>query len=66
MKGASTLILVIILGETITENKVELISVKTQDQLADIFTKPLEHGVFFVIRSQLGMVTSGLRENIDN
>jgi len=46
---------------TIKENKVELISVKIQDQLADIFTKPLKHEVFSVIRSQLGMVTLGLR-----
>jgi len=39
--------------ETIKENKVELISVKTQNQLADIFTNPLKHEVFYVIRSQL-------------
>ena len=46
---------------TIKKNKVELISVKIQDQLADIFTKPLKHEVFSVIRSQLGMITLGLR-----
>jgi len=32
-------------------------SVKTYDQLADIFTKPLKHEVFFITQSQLGKVT---------
>ena len=37
--------------ETIKENKVKLISVMTQDQLADIFTKPQKHEIFSTIRS---------------
>ena len=51
--------------ETINE-KVELIFVKTQGQPADIFTKSLKHEVFSVIWSQLGMITLGLRGNIEN
>ena len=52
--------------ETIKENKVNLISVKTQDQLVDIFTMPLKHEIFSVIRSQFVMITLGLRGNIEN
>jgi hypothetical protein len=40
---------------------------KTQDQVADIFTKPLKYDVFIKMRDVLGvMKKSSLREDVES
>lgn len=51
--------------ETIARKKMELKYVKTQDQVADIFTKPLKHKVFFSLIDALGLTRSSLRESVE-
>ena len=39
--------------------EVELVSCRTYDQAADIFTKPLKHDVFSRLKTMLGMTKHG-------
>ncbi|KAL5816417.1 hypothetical protein ACOSQ3_024795 [Xanthoceras sorbifolium] len=41
--------------EHVKNKEVELVSCRTYDQVADIFTKPLKHDVFSRLKSMLGM-----------
>jgi hypothetical protein len=43
------------LRDNIEKGKLCLIHVPTQDQLADIFTKPLEQAAFTCLRGELGV-----------
>ncbi|MBE2321243.1 Ty1/Copia family ribonuclease HI, partial [Solirubrobacter sp. CPCC 204708] len=43
--------------EHVKNKEVELISCRTYDQLADIFTKPLKHDIFSKLKMLLGMKT---------
>ncbi|GAB2265831.1 hypothetical protein Dimus_037849 [Dionaea muscipula] len=49
------------LRDSVANGVVKLVYVKTQDQLADILTKPLPLHVFTRLRSMLGVVDSSLR-----
>jgi len=46
--------------------KIELISAKSQDNVTDIFTKPLKYENIFLLREGLGMASSSLKGNIEN
>ena len=52
--------------EHVKEKQIELVAVKSQDNVFDIFTKPLKHEVFALLREQLGMTRSSLREDVEN
>ncbi|KAL0443704.1 UNVERIFIED_CONTAM: Retrovirus-related Pol polyprotein from transposon TNT 1-94 [Sesamum latifolium] len=56
MKGASILIRSIILFETAFKKEVKLEYVKSQDQIADIFTKALKFDSFKKLRFSLGVM----------
>ena len=43
------------LRDCITNNKVEVKYVRTQDQIVDIFINPLKHDVFAKMRDTLGV-----------
>jgi len=43
--------------EHVKNKEVELISCKTNDQVADIFTKPLKGETFIIIKFMLGMTS---------
>ena len=45
--------------EHVKNQEVELVSCRTYDQIADIFTKPLKHDVFTRLKTMLGMMKSG-------
>ena len=45
--------------ECITRKDVQLEYVKSQDQVVDIFTKPLKHEDFVKLRSLLGITNQG-------
>ena len=54
--------------EHVKNKEVELISVKTQDQVADIFTKPLKADVFNKLKDMIGVVSGsefGLRGAVE-
>ncbi|KAK2967848.1 hypothetical protein RJ640_017226 [Escallonia rubra] len=55
--------------EHVTEQEVELVHVKTHEQVADIFTKPLKADMFYYLQKKLGVMaledTSLRRENVD-
>lgn len=54
--------------EHVKNKEVELISVKTQDQVADIFTKPLKVDVFNKLKDMIGVVSGsefGLRGGVE-
>ena len=51
--------------EYVTKKEVELKFVKSQDQLADIFTKPLKVELFHKLRTLLGVTKSSLREGVE-
>jgi hypothetical protein len=44
------------LWDSITNKEVEVKYVKTQDHVADIFTKPLKNDVFAKLRDMLGVI----------
>ena len=46
--------------EHVKNGEVKLVHCKTQDQVADIFTKPLKHDVFGRLKMMLGMRTQGI------
>ncbi|CAH9069840.1 unnamed protein product [Cuscuta europaea] len=50
----------------IAEKEVQVEYVKTQDQVADILTKPLKHDVFAKMRNLLGVAKSSLRGDVRN
>ena len=53
------------LQDCIANKKVEVKYMKTQDQVADIFTKPLKYDVFIKMRDVLGVTKkSSLREDV--
>ena len=55
--------------EQVKENEVEVLHVKTGDQVADIFTKPLKIDAFRKFKSLLGMIDGrefGLRGSVRN
>jgi hypothetical protein len=55
------------LRDCITNKEVEVKYVKTQDQVTDIFTKPLKYNVFIKMRDMLGvMKKSSLREEVQS
>ncbi|KAI9173958.1 hypothetical protein LWI28_009353 [Acer negundo] len=45
--------------EHVKNNEVELVSCRTYDQAADIFTKPLKHDVFERLKTMFGMTKHG-------
>ncbi|KAK2988268.1 hypothetical protein RJ640_003139 [Escallonia rubra] len=55
--------------EHVKEQEVELVHVKTHEQVADIFTKPLKADMFYYLQKKLGVMaledTSLRRENVD-
>lgn len=51
--------------ECVANKEVQLKYVKTFDQVADIFTKPLKHETFQRLRSMLGMTKSSLRGAVE-
>ncbi|KAJ8639347.1 hypothetical protein MRB53_016041 [Persea americana] len=54
--------------EHVKNKEVELISVKTQDQVADIFAKPLKADVFNKLKDMIGVVSGsefGLRGGVE-
>ena len=54
------------LQDYIANNKVEVQYMKTQDQVADIFTKPLKYEVISKMRDILGvMMKSSLRGDVE-
>jgi len=55
------------LRDCITNKKVEVKYMKTQDQVANIFTKPLKYDVFIKMRDILGvMKKSSLRGDVES
>ena len=55
------------LQDCIANKEVEVKYMKTQDQVADIFTKPLKYDVFIKMRDVLGvMKKSSLRGDIES
>ena len=52
--------------ECIARKEVQVKYVKTDEQVADIFTKPLKREVFEKLRHQLGMRKSSLRGRVRN
>jgi hypothetical protein len=48
------------------QKEVQVKYVKTDEQIADIFTKPLKGEVFEKLRHQLGMRKSSLRGRVGN
>ena len=52
--------------EHVKEKQIELVSVKSQDNVSDISTKPVKHEMFALLREQLGMAGSSLREDVEN
>jgi len=55
------------LQDCIANKEVEVKYMKTQDQVADIFTKPLKYDVFIKMRDVLGvMKKSSLREDVES
>jgi hypothetical protein len=44
--------------EHVTRGDIDLCFVGTQDQLADIFTKPLDETTFWILRHELNIVDS--------
>ena len=51
--------------ECVTKKEVQLEYVKTNDQLADIFTKPLKREDFVKLRTLLGVTKSSLRGSVE-
>ena len=51
--------------ECVTKMDVQLEYVKTNDQVADIFTKPLKREDFIKMRSLLGVTKSSLRGGVE-
>ena len=51
--------------ECVANNEVQLEYVKTHDQAADIFTKPLKREDFLKLRSMLGVAKSSLRGGVE-
>jgi len=55
------------LQDCITNKEVEVKFIKTQDQVTDIFTKPLKYNVFIKMRDVLGvMKKSSLRKDVES
>jgi hypothetical protein len=55
------------LRDCIANKEVEVKYIKTQDQVTDIFTKPLKYNVFIKMRDMLGvMKKSSLREEVQS
>jgi hypothetical protein len=55
------------LRDCITNKKVEVKYVKTQDQITNIFTKPLKHDVFAKTKDMLGVIKkSSLRKDVES
>ena len=52
--------------ECVTRKDVQLKYVKSYDQVADIFTKPLKREDFLRIRRLLGVTKSSLREGVES
>lgn len=52
--------------ECVTKKDVQLEYVKTNDQVADIFTKPLKREDFIKMRSLLGVTKSSLRGGVES
>ncbi|KAL9162242.1 hypothetical protein ABFS82_07G077000 [Erythranthe guttata] len=52
--------------ECIAKKEVKVKFVKSEDQLADIFTKPLRREIFEKLRNRLGMRASSLRGRVGN
>lgn len=46
--------------DQVKRNEVQLVYCKSEDQLADIFTKPLKTDVFVKLKKMLGMTEFGL------
>ena len=51
--------------ECITRNDVHMEYVKSQDQIADIFTKPLKQEDFIRLRNSLGVIRLSLRGSVE-
>ncbi|KAK2973657.1 hypothetical protein RJ640_017029 [Escallonia rubra] len=52
--------------ESIAKKEVQVKFVKSEDQVADIFTKPLNREVFDKLRSRLGLRESSLRGHVES